>query len=211
MKRALILVDIQNDFLPGGALEVSDGDAVIPVANKLIPHFDLVVASRDWHPATHGSFAANHPWRKPGQVIDLNGLDQILWPIHCVQESYGAEFGKDLHDDKIDKVFFKGTDPGIDSYSAFFDNAHRRATGMGDYLKEEGIEEIYLVGLATDYCVKYTALDALKLGFKTYVVTDGVRGIEQEAGDVERALQLMQEKGARLVNSEEVVAFYADK
>lgn len=211
MERALILVDIQNDFLPGGALEVGDGNAVVPVANTLMQHFDLVVASKDWHPANHGSFAANHPWRKPGQVIDLNGLDQILWPIHCVQESYGAEFARDLQDEQIEKIFYKGTDPEIDSYSAFFDNAHRRATGLGDYLKEQGIQEVYLVGLATDYCIKFTALDALELGFKTYVVTDGVRGIEQEAGDVERALQQMQERGARLVKSEEVVAFYTDK
>ena len=120
MERALILVDIQNDFLPGGALEVGDGNAVVPVANTLMQHFDLVVASKDWHPANHGSFAANHPWRKPGQVIDLNGLDQILWPIHCVQESYGAEFARDLQDEQIEKIFYKGTDPEIDSYSAFF-------------------------------------------------------------------------------------------
>lgn len=211
MKRALILVDIQNDFLPGGALQVPEGDAVVPVANTLMQHFELVVASKDWHPANHGSFAANHPWRKPGQIIDLNGLEQILWPIHCVQDSYGAEFAKDLQEEQIDQIFYKGTDAEIDSYSAFFDNAHRRATGLGDYLKEQDVQEVYLVGLATDYCVKFTALDALELGFKTYVVSDGVRGIEQEAGDVERALQQMQEKGARLVKSEEVVAFYADK
>jgi len=211
MKRCLLLVDIQNDFLPGGALEVPNGNAVIPVANELMPRFDLVVASKDWHPADHGSFAANHPWRKPGQVIDLNGLDQILWPIHCVQESFGAEFARDLQQTAIDRIFHKGTDQGIDSYSAFFDNAHRRATGLGDYLLEQGVEEVYLVGLATDYCLLFTALDALELGFKTYVVIDGVRGIDRETGDVERAFRKMQEKGARLVKSAEVVAFYADK
>jgi nicotinamidase/pyrazinamidase len=206
MKSALLIVDIQNDFLPGGALGVENGDEVIPVANKLMDHFDLVIATKDWHPATHKSFAANHPWRKPGQIIDLNGIDQILWPIHCVQGSFGAEFSGQLQKDKIEKVFYKGTDPEIDSYSAFFDNGHLKATGLGDYLKEKGVEEIYIVGLATDYCVKYSTLDALKLGFEVHVVIDGVRGIEREKGDIERALEKMKEKGAQIVESEAVMA-----
>ncbi|MGH1436487.1 MAG: bifunctional nicotinamidase/pyrazinamidase, partial [Lewinella sp.] len=164
---ALLLIDLQNDFCPLGALPVEEGDLVIPIANALIPHFDTIVATQDWHPANHGSFAANHPWRKPGQVIDLHGLPQVLWPIHCVQESFGAEFVQELHQEKITKVFTKGTDPTIDSYSGFFDNDHRKATGMGDWLKEQGIDTVYVMGLATDYCVKFTALDALELGFTT--------------------------------------------
>jgi len=202
--KALILVDIQNDFCPGGHLEVPEGNQVVPVANALMDRFDLVVATQDWHPADHGSFAANHPWRKPGQVIDLNGLPQVLWPIHCVQESFGAEFVQSLHTDKIDQIFVKGTDPGIDSYSGFYDNGHRKATGMGDFLKGKGVDTVYVMGLATDYCVKFTALDAVALGFKTYLVADGCRGVNLNAGDVEQAIADMRSGGVEVVNSSEV-------
>ena len=137
---ALILVDIQNDFVPGGALAVPEDDAVIPIANRLQENrrFDLIVATQDWHPADHGSFAANHPGRKVGEMIDLHGLPQILWPVHCVQETRGAAFADGLATMKIEKVFTKGTDPAIDSYSGFFDNGHRRSTGMGEYLRARG-------------------------------------------------------------------------
>lgn len=201
---ALILVDIQNDFCPGGALEVREGNQVVPVANALMDRFDLVVATQDWHPANHGSFAANHPWRKPGQVIELNGLPQVLWPIHCVQESFGAEFVQTLQTDKIGKVFVKGTDPEIDSYSGFYDNGHRKATGMGDYLKEKGVETVYVMGLATDYCVKFTALDAVALGFKTYLIEDGCRGVNLNAGDVAQAIADMRSGGVEVTNSTEL-------
>src|SRR5258706_8522984 len=156
---ALILIDLQNDFVPGGALAVHDGDHVVPIANELMKRFDLVVATQDWHPPDHGSFAANHPGKRVGEVIDLNGLPQVLWPVHCVQGTYGAEFVAGLTVDKVTRVFRKGTDAAIDSYSGFFDNGHRRATGMGDWLKERGVRDIYVMGLATDYCVKFTALD----------------------------------------------------
>ena len=202
--KALILVDIQNDFCPGGALAVEEGDQVVPVANALMPKFDMVVATQDWHPANHGSFAANHPWRRPGQVIDLNGLPQVLWPIHCVQESFGAEFVQDLETEAIDKIFVKGTDPEIDSYSGFFDNGHRKATGLGDFLKAQGVEEVYVLGLATDYCVKFTALDALELGFKTNLVVDACRGVNLEPGDVDKAIQEMEEKGVTLLHSDSI-------
>ncbi len=202
--RALILVDIQNDFCPGGHLEVPEGNQVVPIANALMDRFDLVVATQDWHPANHGSFAANHPWRKPGQVIDLNGLPQVLWPIHCVQESFGAEFVQALDADKIGHVFVKGTDPEIDSYSGFYDNGHRKATGMGDFLKEKGVDTVYVMGLATDYCVKFTALDAVALGFKTWLIEDGCRGVNLNAGDVEQAIADMRSGGVEVVNSSEV-------
>ncbi len=205
MKRALILVDLQNDFCFGGALEVPEGNAVIPVANALMEEFDLVVATQDWHPADHGSFAANHPWRKPGQIIELNGLPQVLWPIHCVQESFGAEFVPALDTEKITRVFVKGTDPGIDSYSGFFDNGRRKSTGMGEWLREQGHEELFIMGLATDYCVKFTALDALDLGFRTHLVVDGCRGVNLEPGDAERAIEEMDFRGVRLLHSEELV------
>lgn len=202
--KALLLIDLQNDFCTGGALEVKDGDQVIPVANALMEKFDLVIATQDWHPATHGSFAANHPWRHPGQVIDLNGLDQILWPIHCVQNSFGAEFVKDLKTDHITKVFTKGTDPGIDSYSGFFDNGKLKSTGLDDYLKEKGVDSIYVAGLAQDYCVKFTVLDGLELGYNVYVIKDGTRAVNLNPEDGQQAFDEMEAKGAVLVNAEEV-------
>ena len=202
--KTLLLIDLQNDFCPGGALAVDEGNLLIPIANALMPKFDLVLATQDWHPATHGSFAANHPWRRPGQVIDLNGLPQVLWPIHCVQESFGAEFVKDLKTEGIHKVFVKGTDPEIDSYSGFFDNGHRKATGLGDYLKAQGVTELWVMGIATDYCVKFTVLDALELGFKVNLIENACRGVNLQAGDVTQAVNDMQSKGANLVQSSEI-------
>src|SRR6266699_22302 len=168
--RALILVDIQNDFLPGGALAVPAGDAVIPVANKLQSVFPLVVATQDWHPANHGSFAASHPGKKVFEQIELNGLPQTLWPVHCVQNTKGAELAGALNRDRIAKTFQKGTDAGIDSYSGLFDNGHRKSTGLGEWLKQKNVTEVFVCGLATDYCVKFTALDAVQFGFKTFLI-----------------------------------------
>lgn len=204
--RALILIDLQNDFLPGGALAVADGDQVIPIANHVQPFFDLIIATQDWHPADHGSFAANHPGKKPGDVIDLNGLPQILWPVHCVQNTAGAAFAPGLETGTIHKIFQKGTDPGIDSYSAFFDNAHRRATGLGDYLKSKEVENLYILGLATDYCVKFSVLDAQQLGFRVFVIEDGCRAVNLQPGDDSRAFAEMREKGAILLQSREIEA-----
>jgi nicotinamidase/pyrazinamidase len=206
--KALILLDIQRDFLPGGALGMPRGDEVIPVANRLQASgaFDVVVACKDWHPANHGSFAAQHEGKRPGDVIELNGLEQMLWPVHCVQETAGAEFAPGLNMDRVEKVFVKGTDADIDSYSALFDNGHRKATGLGDYLKEKGAGDVYLVGLATDVCVKFTALDACKLGFNTFVIRDGCRGVEMRSGDVNRALDAMREAGAHIIDSTEIEA-----
>lgn len=203
-KRALILVDLQNDFCKGGALEVKDANAVIPIANELMPYFELVIATQDWHPATHQSFAAVHPWRKPGQVIDLHGLSQVLWPIHCVQDSFGAEFHPSLHQAGITTVFRKGTDPTIDSYSGFFDNGHRKKTGLEDYLRERGVREVFIMGLATDYCVKFTALDALSLGFDTYLIADGSRGVNLQAHHVSEAIVEMRDKGVHIICSDTV-------
>src|SRR5438876_5402651 len=145
MKRALILVDIQTDFVPGGALPVAEGDQVVPVANAVQPMFGLVVATQDWHPPNHGSFADSHPGRQVGEMIDLNGLPQILWPVHCVQGTKGAEFVPGLDLSRVVRIFHKGTDPEIDSYSGFFDNGHRKATGLGDFLKEEGVTDVYVM------------------------------------------------------------------
>jgi nicotinamidase/pyrazinamidase len=197
--KALILVDLQNDFCAGGALEVKEGDSVVPIANDLMGNFDLVVATQDWHPANHASFAANHLWRKPGQVIDLEGLQQVLWPIHCVQDSFGARFHKDLNTEGVHKIVQKGTDPNVDSYSGFFDNGRRKQTELDVILKENDVKEVYVMGLATDYCVKYTALDALSLGYDTYLIEVGTRGVDLNEGDVARAIEEMREKGVHIV------------
>jgi nicotinamidase/pyrazinamidase len=196
---ALILIDIQNDFLPGGALPVPHGDEVISPANKLQERFRLVVATQDWHPPNHASFAANHRGKKPGDRIDLEGIEQILWPVHCVQNTHGAAFASALNTKRFSRVFQKGTDPKIDSYSAFFDNAHRRATGLGDYLSEQKVTDIYLCGLALDYCVKFSALDARQLGFNTNVIVDACRGIGLKPGDLDKALDEMKQAGAILL------------
>ncbi|MDY0167173.1 MAG: bifunctional nicotinamidase/pyrazinamidase [Thermoguttaceae bacterium] len=201
----LILTDLQNDFCPGGALAVPEGDVVIPLANRLQQCFDLVVATQDWHPADHGSFAANHPGREPGDVIELGGLQQVLWPVHCVQSTSGAELHPDLDTSKLARVFRKGTDPQIDSYSCFFDNGHRKSTGLCEYLKQEGVTDVYLCGLALDYCVKFSALDAVAQGFTTWLIEDACRGIDREPGDIDRAIEQMRQEGVRVVRTKELI------
>ena len=166
--------------------------------NKLQEQFDLVLATKDWHPLHHESFAVEQG-KEPGEIIKYHGLKQELWPVHCVQESPGAEFSSQLETSKIAKVFHKGIDPEIDSYSSFFDNAHRRSTGLADYLKEHQIEELYIVGLATDYCVKFSVLDAIKLGFSVTVVLSACRGIDLKPGDVDRAIEEMKAAGATVI------------
>ena len=204
---ALILVDIQNDFLPSGALPVPDGDAVIPIANRLNASgiFDLIVATQDWHPKDHGSFAVNHPGHRSGDVVDLDGLKQILWPVHCVQNTAGAAFAAGLDVGRVSRVFQKGTDPRIDSYSGFFDNGHRKATGLGDYLQQSGVREVTLLGLATDYCVKATALDARELGFETVLVSDGCRAVNISPGDDTRAIETMRAVGVEITTSDQLL------
>jgi nicotinamidase/pyrazinamidase len=203
-ERVLVLVDIQNDFCPGGALPVPDGDAVVPVANRLIPQFELVVATQDWHPENHGSFAVNHLGLKVGDFIELNGQRQILWPVHCVQNTHGAAFALGLDVAKIEKIFPKGTDAGVDSYSGFFDNGHLKSTGLGDYLKEQHVQDVYIMGLATDYCVKFTALDARQLGFNTFLIEDGCRGINLNPGDVDEAINEMGRAGVAVIKGESI-------
>lgn len=195
---ALLLIDIQNDFLPGGALAVVHGDEVVSVANELMPEYELVIATQDWHPADHLSFAAQHPEKHVGDVIELNGLPQILWPVHCVQYSRGADFAGGLNLQEIQHVVQKGTDREVDSYSGFFDNARRRATGLEKLLREKNVSEVHVIGLATDYCVRATALDARSLGFRTVLITRGCRGVEREPGDCERAIEEMRTAGVKI-------------
>jgi len=202
--KALNVTDIQRDFLPGGSLAVPKGDEIIPVVNALMPHFPLVVATKDWHPADHGSFAVNHPGKQPGDMIELGGVPQVLWPPHCVQNSPGSEFADALDTSRIECILYKGTDPEIDSYSGFFDNGHRKATGLHEYLQTCGVTDLYLVGLATDYCVLYTALDARMLGYNTFVIFDGCRGLDVPPGNIECAYEQMRAAGAVLIESREV-------
>jgi nicotinamidase/pyrazinamidase len=199
MKKALILTDIQYDFVPGGALAVPEGDEIVPVANRLMPDYDLVVATQDWHPADHKSFASRHPGKKVGDVIQLGGLQQVLWPDHCVQGTHGAELVEGLDKKRIRKIIHKGTDPDIDSYSTFFDNEHRKSTGLGEFLKGRRVDEVYFMGLATDYCVKYSVLDSLGFGFKTVVLLEGCRGIDLNPGDCQNAVNEMQSAGAVII------------
>lgn len=205
--RALILIDIQNDFLPGGALAVPSGDEVIPVANRLAKHkgrvFDLVLATQDFHPKNHGSFASNNG-AQVGTMGKLGGRDQVMWPDHCVQGTKGAEFASALDMEKVDRVFRKGMDPSIDSYSGFYDNGHVKSTGMGEYLKEQGIRDLVIMGLATDYCVKFSVLDALKLGFKVSFVADGSRAVNLKPTDEQVAIEEMKRAGAKIVSSKDL-------
>ena len=202
--RALIVVDLQDDFMPGGTLAVPDGDQVVPIANRLMPQFDLVLATQDWHPANHGSFASQHPGHEVGDLIKLHGLDQILWPDHCIKDTPGAAFAAGFDTTRIDKVFHKGTDPTIDSYSAIFDNGHRKSTGLSEYLNERGVQDVYLIGVATDYCVKFTALDARELGLATKLILEGTRSVELKAGDYQQAIAQMQDKGVEILHEHEV-------
>lgn len=203
--KALILVDIQNDFLPKGALAVPDGDKIIPIVNRLQTMFPLVVATQDWHPSNHGSFAANHPGRSAFEQIQLNGLPQTLWPVHCVQNTRGAELAPGLNRERITKIFPKGTDAGIDSYSGLFDNGHRKSTGLGDWLKTQGVTDVFVCGLATDYCVKFTALDAAQMGFKTSFIADASRGVNLQPNDVTNAIGEMNHVGIATVQSADLL------
>jgi nicotinamidase/pyrazinamidase len=202
--KALVIVDLQNDFLPGGALPVPGGDEVISLANELQDRFEMIVATQDWHPADHGSFATNHPGKRPGDRIMLDGIEQILWPVHCVQNTRGAEFASSFDRSRVVQVFQKGIDPRIDSYSTFFDNAHRRATGLGDFLRERSISDVYLLGLALDYCVTYSALDARGLGFHTHVILDACRAIALQPQDLDNAFERMRNAGAMLLRSDDL-------
>lgn len=199
--KALLIIDMQKDFMPGGPLGAKDADALVPIINDLMKQFPLVIATKDWHPKNHKSFAENHPGKKVGDHIDLDGVDQILWPAHCVQETLGSEFTKGLNTKKIDQIIYKGTDPNIDSYSAFFDNARKKKTNLASYLKEKGVDQISICGVATDYCVLYSVLDALDLGFKVTLIQDGCKAINLKEDDEKRAIATMQQMGALIRES----------
>lgn len=201
---ALIIVDLQLDFLENGNLEVPNGDQIIPIVNQLMNKFEICVATKDWHPANHVGFAANHPWRKPFQIIKIDGNDQILWPMHCVQNTLGAEFPPQLNVKNIDKIIYKGTNPDIDSYSAFFDNHHQNQTELNSYLIENQIDKIYICGLAYDYCVKYTAIDGVELGYEIIIIEDACRSIHEDELSMNLLRSELESKGVRIINSQEL-------
>lgn len=206
IKKALIMVDLQNDFCEGGRLAVPQALDVIPLANRLQPCFDIVIATQDWHPEDHMSFASNHPGRQVGEVVAVgSNLAQILWPTHCVQHTSGAALHPALSKSHISQIFQKGTMKHIDSYSAFFDNAHERSTGLADYLRAKQIQQVYIMGLATDYCVKFSVLDALHEGFEVYVIEDACRGVGLQPEDIQQAFNEMHAAGAHLTTVADVL------
>lgn len=202
--KALILVDLQNDFTPSGALPVHEGDLIIPLINQIQTKFDLVVATQDWHPADHECFAIHHN-KQPGELIVLHGIQQVLWPVHCVQKSDGAAFISGLDTSQVEWICQKGMDKTVDSYSGFFDNDHKKETGLDEYLKTRGVSDVYVVGIATDYCVKFTALDSQTLGYQTHLIVDGTRGVNLSEGDVDRAIDEMKSAGIHILSSADIL------
>ena len=201
--KTLVIIDVQNDFIPGGTLPVPEGGDIIPVINALQREFDLVIATQDWHPENHSSFAIHHDGKNEFDKIDWKGREQVLWPEHCVQRSWGAKFHPELKTQKIETIFRKGTDPEIDSYSGFFDNAHLKLTGLAGYLREKGAEELYFCGLAADICVYFSIMDALKEGFQAILIEDASKALD--ASDFEKAKQNILDKGGKIINSKDLL------
>lgn len=199
----LIVIDVQNDFCPGGALAIADGDAVVPVINGLVSGVGVKVFTQDWHPVDHQSFAANHAKAAPFSVTEMPYGPQVLWPVHCVQGTAGAAFHRDLATDLADLVLRKGFRSGIDSYSAFFENDHETPTGLAGYLRERGVAKVWLAGLATDFCVAYSAIDAVRSGFEVAVIEDACRAIDLD-GSLADAMARMRAEGVRIVGSHEI-------
>lgn len=195
--KALIVIDLQNDFCPGGALAVLEGDQIVQGINALMPEFDAVILTQDWHPAGHSSFASSHDGKSPYDVIDMPYGPQVLWPDHCIQGSMGAKFHMELQQDRADLIIRKGYNPAIDSYSAFFENDHKTATGLEGYLRTRGITELTMVGLALDFCVNFSAVDAANLGFDVTVRRDLCRAIDLD-GSLAAALEGMEKAGVTL-------------
>ena len=203
--KALLIVDVQNDFCPGGALAVPEGDQIIPVINRLIDQFDIIIQTQDWHPKNHSSFASAHPEKNQYDIVEMKYGTQVLWPDHCVQGTDGAAFHPDLNTDKTQVIIRKGFRKEIDSYSTFFENDQKTTTGLTGYLKERNITDLYTVGLATDFCVKWTVLDGIDEGFNMHIIEDAVKGIDLD-GSVEEAWKEMKEKGVKVTSSDEILS-----
>ena len=198
--KTLLIIDVQNDFCPGGALAVPGGDTIIPVINSLIPGFNAVIQTQDWHPEGHHSFASSHEGKDPYDTVEMDYGDQVLWPDHCVQGTRGAEFHPDLNTTKTEVIIRKGFRKEIDSYSTFYENDQKTPTGLTGYLRERGISEIYVAGLATDFCVKWSVIDGLKEEFTVHVIEDAVKGIDMD-GSVEQAWKEMKGAGAEITTT----------
>ena len=201
--KVLVVVDVQNDFMPGGSLGVPKGNEIVPVINAIQDSFDLIIATQDWHPQDHVSFAANHEGKKEFDVIDVHGFPQTLWPAHCVQGTEGASFHPDLKTHRIETIFRKGTDKNIDSYSSFFDNSKLKSTGLTGYLLEKGATEIYFCGLAADICVYFSTKDSLSEGFQSYLITDASRPLDENIYKIQK--QELRELGAQIISSDEIL------
>lgn len=201
--KTLVIIDVQNDFIPGGSLPVPEGGDIIPVINALQKEFDLVIATQDWHPENHSSFAINHEGKKEFDKIEWKGREQILWPIHCLQRSWGAKFHPELRTSKIETIFRKGTDPEIDSYSGFYDNAHLKSTGLAGYLREKGADELYFCGLAANICVYFSIMDALKEGFQATLIEDASKALDASVFEITK--QNILEYGGKIVNSNDLL------
>ena len=198
MTKALLIVDLQNDFMPGGALAVPNGNKIVPLINRISSKFDIVIASRDWHPPNHVSFAENHPGGHPGETINVKGREQVLWPTHCVAGTHGAEFYSEFDTSHIDKIINKGADPEIDNYSCFRDNPQMRNTELLDFLQEHNVDEIYIAGLTTEYCVKFSSLDSVKYGYRTNVIIDACRGVGSTR-EINKAINEMTSSGVNII------------
>lgn len=202
--KALIVVDMQNDFMSWGSLPTPHAETLIPTINQLMEKFPLVLATKDWHPKAHVSFAENHKGKKVGDTIQLGPIEQILWPVHCVQDTEGAAFAPGLNTENFEKIFYKGTNLEVDSYSTFFDNAHLKETGLSTYLKKRKVKDLYFAGVATEYCVLFSVLDALELGFKATMIRDACRPINLSPDDEKKAIEKMLQKGANVIIASEV-------
>jgi len=202
---ALILVDLQNDFLPGGAMAVPRGDAVIPLANQLQGSFKVVAATQDWHPANHISFAASHAGRQPGEIVKLKAGPQPLWPTHCVQHTRGAELAPGLLLARVNRVFKRGTDSEVDGHSGFFDQGQLRPTGLHTFLREKKVIAVYVMGLSADACLKFTLLDAVELGFQTFLIEDACRGLDLTVEEPDPLLEELRRAGVMLAQSRDLM------
>lgn len=200
--KTLVIVDPQNDFMPGGSLAVPEGDQIVPVINELQDKFELVVATQDWHPKAHASFASAHPGKKEFETIELDGIEQVMWPDHCVQNTPGADFHKDLKTAKFEAIFRKGTDKKIDSYSGFYDNGHKKSTGLTGYLKEKKSTHLYFCGLAAEICVYFSAKDALKEGFKVSIIEDATRALDN--GEFKKQKVELKELGCEIITAKTI-------
>lgn len=199
MMRTLVIVDVQNDFMPDGPLSVPKADEIVPIINDIQKHYDLIVATQDWHPKEHLSFASNHSGKKPFDIIDLFGIEQVLWPDHCVQNTIGSQLHPDLHTDRVEAMIRKGMDPRIDSYSAFFDNGRKKRTGLAGYLRDRGVKEVHFCGLASDICVYHTIMDAVFEGFEATLLEFASRPLDRE--DLEKKKVEMERPGVRIVGT----------